>query len=76
MGGRHEQLVAAWGITFAIMVWSYAWTLVALWKAARRGQTGWYLALAILTFPGLLQMLYVFFVAPRYPEVGEEADFT
>ena len=76
MAERHAQLAVAWGITFALVIWSYAWTLVALWKAARRGQMGWYLALAIFAFPGLLQMLYIFFVAPRYPEVGEDVDFT
>ena len=70
MNQPQGQLATAWAITLAIVLWSYAWTLVALWKAARRGQRGWYLALAIFTFPGLLQMLYLFFVAPRQPEEG------
>lgn len=71
MDERQAQLLLAWAIVFAIVVWSYVWTLVALWKAARRGHTGWYVMLGILTFPGLLQMFYVFFVAPRHPEMGE-----
>jgi predicted permease len=75
MAERQAQLAMAWAILFAMVIWSYGWTLVGLWKAARRGQTGWYVALAIFCLPGLLAMLYVFFVAPRVPEIGEEGEF-
>jgi len=75
MSQQQAQLFTAWGITGAVVVWSYAWTLVALWKAARRDQMGWYVALAIFTFPGLLQMLYIFFVAPRVAEIGEREGY-
>jgi hypothetical protein len=72
MNQPEGQLAAAWAITLVIVGWSYVWTLAALWKAARQGRLGWYVALAIFTFPGLLAMLYLFFVAPRQPEEGVE----
>jgi len=75
MDERQAQLCIAWGIVLAIVVWSYVWTLVALWKAARRDHLGWYVVLAILIFPGLLQMLYVFFVAPRQAEMGDRGEY-
>ncbi len=62
----------AWLIVAAITVWSYAWVLIALWKAARRDQLGWFIACAIFSFAGIIPMIYVFAVAPRTPELGQE----
>ena len=43
---------------------------LALWKAARRDQLGWYLALLIINTVGLLPIIYIFLVAPRHPRLG------
>lgn len=68
---RPEQLVLAWAILLALGAWSYLWKCIALWKAARRDQTGWYVVLALAPTLGLLEMFYVFLVAPRVADLGE-----
>lgn len=64
--------VVAWLIVLALGLWGGVWMLVALWKAARRDQPGWFIACALLSFAGFVPMLYIFFVAPKAPEIGEE----
>ena len=44
-------------------LWSAIWKGIALWKAARRGETGWYVALLILNTVGILEIIYIFAVA-------------
>ncbi len=53
-----------------LVIWSAIWKGIALWKAARRDQLGWYLALLVLNTVGLLPIIYIFLVAPRHPELG------
>jgi hypothetical protein len=67
---RIQQLAMAWAITIALVVWGYLWKCVAFWKAARRDQTGWYVVIALAPTFGVLEMIYVFLVAPRTPESG------
>jgi hypothetical protein len=70
--GQVQQLAVAWTILGAVLVWSYVWKCIALWKAARRDQMGWYVVLAVAPpLFGLLEMIYVFMAAPRVAELGE-----
>jgi len=69
--GQAQQLALAWAIVGAVLVWSYLWKCIALWKAARRDQVGWYVLIALAPPFGLLEMIYVFLVAPRAAEFGE-----
>ena len=49
------------GIVFMIaMVWSLIWKGLALWKSARFGQKGWFVALLILNTVGILDILYLY----------------
>ncbi len=57
-------------IAIPLVVWSILWKGIALWKAARRDQLGWYIALLILNTVGVLPIIYIFLVAPRHPELG------
>lgn len=42
-----------------VVVWSFAWKGVALWKAARNGHAAWFVALLILNTVGILEIVYV-----------------
>jgi len=65
------QLTMAWVIVWLVVIWGYLWKCIGFWMAARRGQLGWYVALAVIPpVFGALEMVYVFLVAPRQPEVG------
>ena len=43
------------------LLWSLPWKGVALWKAARNNQIGWYIAMLIIQTLGALEILYIFF---------------
>ena len=59
-----------------LVVWSVVWKGIALWKAARRDQLGWYIALLIINSVGLLPIIYIFLVAPRHPKLGSPTTAT
>ena len=43
-----------------IMIWSYVWKLLALWKSARKGSLAWFAILALVNTVGILEILYIF----------------
>ncbi len=47
----------------AIAIWAIAWKGVALWKAARIGQKTWFVILLLVNTVGILEIVYIFFVA-------------
>ncbi len=65
---QEQQLVLAWTIVLLVIVWSYFWKCLAFWKAARRNHLGWYVFIALAPPFGFIEMVYVFWVAPRTPE--------
>jgi len=47
-------------ILFAIILaWSLLWKGLALWRAARRGEKGWFIAVLLINLAGLLEILYL-----------------
>jgi len=45
----------------AITAWTTPWKGVALWKSARNGQLGWFIALLLLNTLAILEIVYIFF---------------
>lgn len=43
-----------------IIIWSYVWKLLALWKSARKGSVVWFIILALINTVGILEILYIF----------------
>ncbi len=43
-----------------LIAWSLAWKGLALWKAARAGHTGWFVALLLVNTAGILDILYIY----------------
>ena len=54
----------AWVVTL-IALWTIPWKGVALWKAARKNQTGWFIAILILNTLAILEILYIFIFSKR-----------
>ena len=50
-----------WGIAIVLMVWALFWKGFALWKAARRGDTIWFVILLLLNTVGIAEILYLYF---------------
>ncbi len=53
---------------YLFLAWSLFWKGIALWKAARNNHRYWFLALLILNFGGVLEILYVFVFSKRKKE--------
>jgi len=45
---------------FAVMVWALVWKGLALWKAARRGENVWFVALLVINTFGIFEILYLY----------------
>ena len=75
--GRWGMMSAGWGgqewVLWALViaapfiilavVWSVVWKGLALWHSARRGQYWWFLILLVVNTLGILEIIYLFFVA-------------
>lgn len=46
-----------------VVLWAVVWKGLALWHAARRGQYWWFLILLVVNTLGILEIIYLFFVA-------------
>lgn len=56
------------GVTVTILItvlvlWSIVWKGLALWHSARLNHKGWFVALLIVNTAGILEIIYLFFVA-------------
>ena len=43
-----------------LVIWSLVWKGLALWRAARRGETYWFVALLVINTLGILEILYLY----------------
>ncbi|MDO8561653.1 MAG: DUF5652 family protein [bacterium] len=50
-------------IVLLFVLWSIFWKGVALWHAAKRDEKGWFVALLVINTFGILEILYIFFIA-------------
>ncbi|MCH7952155.1 hypothetical protein IH980_05445 [Patescibacteria group bacterium] len=47
----------------ALQLWTIPWKGIALWIAARREDKRWFIALLIFQTAGILEIIYIFFIA-------------
>lgn len=57
--------VAPW-VVAVLLVWSLIWKGLALWKAARLSSKWWFIILLVINTLGILEIIYIFFVARKY----------
>ena len=61
------------GILFLILVaWTLVWKGMALWKAAREGHKGWFVALLIINTMGILEILYIYIFSKKSPPTNDQ----
>lgn len=55
------------GIALVVLlaVWELVWKGFGLWKAAKNGQTGWFIAILVLNTLGVLPILYLYAFSPK-----------
>lgn len=63
--------VNMWMLLIALL-WVLPWKGVALWKAARLSHKKWFIAMLILNTFGILEIVYIYFIARKYSVETEE----
>ena len=51
------------GFLILLIIWSAVWAGLALWNAAKRGEKWWFIAFLVVHTAGILEILYLIFVA-------------
>ena len=54
-----------WWLVIVGVVWELAWKGLALWKAAKKGDKVWFVALLIINAAGILDIFYLFVFSKR-----------
>jgi hypothetical protein len=59
-----------WALVLATLaLWELAWKGIALWRAARNNQVGWFIALLVINSVGILPIIYLLIHRPEgHPE--------
>jgi len=52
-----------------LIAWEVLWKGIAMWKAARRDEVLWFIAIFVLNTLGILPIVYIAFFAPRRPDL-------
>ncbi|OGZ55046.1 MAG: hypothetical protein A3H64_03625 [Candidatus Ryanbacteria bacterium RIFCSPLOWO2_02_FULL_45_11c] len=58
-------IVEFWWVFLIVLLWTLPWKAVALWKAARRGERGWFVALLLINTLAILEIFYIFVISKR-----------
>lgn len=53
-------------VILAILLWTIPWKGVALWRAVKRGEKKWFIALLIFNTLAILEIIYIFVFSKRY----------
>lgn len=61
----NQFFAANWSWFVPFLVWTVAWKGLALWKAARRHDKAWFIALLVINTGGALDILYYFIFSKR-----------
>jgi len=53
----------------ALVVWSFIWKGIAMWKSAQKNQMAWFIAIFILNTAGILEIVYLLFFQKKSVEL-------
>ncbi len=53
-------------VFWILVIWTLIWKGWALWESARRGQKAWFVALFVISSLGVLEAIYIFFIAKAH----------
>jgi hypothetical protein len=62
-GWMLAALALAAPLILLVLLWSIVWKGLALWHSARRAQPWWFTILLVVNTLGILEIIYLFFVA-------------
>lgn len=53
-------------LLIVLSIWTIVWKGLALWKSATLRQKYWFIALLVVNFLGILEIIYLLFIAKNY----------
>ena len=53
-----------------LIIWSAVWKGLALWRAARLKQVGWFIALIIINTLGVFEIIYLLATRKKYKKAN------
>ncbi len=56
-----------------LVIWSAIWTGLALWHAAKRGEKWWFIFFLLVHTAGIVEILYLIFVAKIFAKTTKPA---
>jgi len=59
MGDNMAWAMGIIALIVVLFIWSAIWKGIALWRAGRNNQLGWYVAMFIINTVGVLDILYL-----------------
>ena len=62
---NNELTITGVMLLAGLIIWSVVWTGLALWRAARLGQKGWFIALLLINSMGVLEILYLLVISKK-----------
>lgn len=73
-GGQSWSFMTGWGwsLLMPVLIWSLVWKGLALWKAARRGTSVWFVVLLVVNTVGILDILYLYVFSKKSHPVSKE----
>ncbi len=54
-----ELLAGYMMVIMFFIVWEIVWKMIAMWKAARNNQLGWFICIALINTAGILPIIYI-----------------
>jgi hypothetical protein len=60
-----EQLTQWLPLIVVLGLWDLVWKAIAMWKAGRNNQLGWYICLLVFNTLGILPMVYIFLIKKK-----------
>lgn len=65
--GAHHYVVsnAALSLFIVLAAWELVWKGFALWRAGQNRQLAWFIVMLVLNTVGILEIIYLFFVAKK-----------
>jgi hypothetical protein len=66
-----SELLQNEAFLLATLIWTIPWKGVALWKASRNEQKGWFIAILLTNTFALLDALYIFYFSKKAGKSAE-----
>ncbi|HNX92811.1 MAG TPA: DUF5652 family protein [Syntrophomonas sp.] len=63
-----QQLLQNPLVYYPLIAWSVIWKGLALWRAARLREAGWYIALLVINTVGIFEIIYLLATKKRYKD--------